>query len=86
MEAVLSAHPGVSASAAFGVPSAVMGELVAAAVVPRRSDGGFGSTEGQMDPRVEMAGVGLDRVLIEWCRSRLAHFKVPVQVWDSAAP
>ena len=82
---MLSAHPAVSASAVFGVPSAVMGELVAAAVVPRRSDGGVGATEGRMD-QASLADTGLGKELIEWCRSRLAHFKVPVQVWVLAMP
>ncbi len=63
VEAVLFAHPAVSQAAVFGVPNAVMGELVAAAVV--------------LKP--EAAAVG-ERVLVAWCRERLAHYKVPSQV------
>lgn len=69
VEAVLCAHPDVASAAAFGVPSAVMGELVAAAVVPRGQGGGV----GQHPP-------GLGGILVGWCRARLAHYKVPVEV------
>ena len=65
VEAVLQAHPIVRQAAVFGVPSRVMGELVAAAVTLSP-----GSTRMQ----------NVQAELIEWCRSRLADYKIPIAV------
>jgi len=103
VEAVLHAHPLVSAAAVFGIPSAVMGELVAAAVVLKAAAPasiemmGKGGSESQDPPRHLdlVTGLGGSTLalspqqvaseLTEWCRSRLAHYKVPHQVSASAA-
>jgi acyl carrier protein len=73
VEAVLVSHPDVAQAAVFGVPNAVLGELVAAAVVlkPRQAGGPQAQT--------------LQRELIDWTRARLAHYKVPSQVHVVAA-
>eukprot|EP00883_Tetradesmus_obliquus_P011533 jgi/Sobl393_1/4315/SZX67650.1 len=72
VEAVLIAHPAVAQAAVFGIPNAVLGELVAAAVVLRAdaaaaaaAPGGSGALVGE---------------ITEWCRARLAYYKVPSAV------
>ncbi|KAL4853302.1 4-hydroxybutyrate--CoA ligase 2 [Chlorella vulgaris] len=65
VEAVLESHPGVHQAAVFGVPSRVMGELVGAAVTLR--------------PEVTAQATS-SKELIEWCSTRLAHYKVPAAV------
>lgn len=67
VEAVLHAHPDVAQAAVFGMPNTVMGELVAAAVVLRHG------------ANAAAAG-GVSGTLVQWCRARLAHYKVPAQV------
>lgn len=76
VEAVLLAHPRVAQAAVFGVPNAVLGELVAAAVViradaPEAAVGGTGTGS---------SSEGLVRELGDWCCGRLAHYKVPSQI------
>jgi hypothetical protein len=67
VEAVLHSHPDVAQAAVFGIPNTVMGELVAAAVVLR--------------PGADAAAAGgVSGALVQWCRARLAHYKVPAQV------
>jgi acyl-coenzyme A synthetase/AMP-(fatty) acid ligase len=61
---VLAAHPAVAQAAVFGVPSALLGEMVAAALVLRQETGGAATSAS----------------LISWCQERLAHYKVPAQV------
>jgi hypothetical protein len=70
VEAVLAAHPAVALAAVFGVPSALLGEMVAAAVVLRQEAVGA--------PAAPTAAS-----LISWCQERLAHYKVPAQVRGS---
>lgn len=64
VEAVLYMHPAVAVTAVFGVPNAVLGEMVRAAVIlkPGHADS---SAPGQ---------------LVAWCQQRLAHYKVPAEV------
>jgi hypothetical protein len=68
VEAVLQRHPAIAQAAVFAVPSPVMGELAAAAVVPRPSAGAAAADGGRAAE------------LIAWCRGRLAHYKVPSRV------
>jgi hypothetical protein len=68
VEAALQRHPSVAQAAVFGIPNAILGELVAAAVVPRPGAGGGGDA------------AGLPAALVEWCRGRLAGYKVPSRV------
>jgi acyl-CoA synthetase (AMP-forming)/AMP-acid ligase II len=60
----LSTHPNVDEVAVIGVPNEEMGEEVKAVVVPRNA----------------AAGPALERELIEFCRSAIAHFKCPRSV------
>lgn len=71
VEAVLIAHPAVAQVAVFGVPNAVLGELVAAAVV---------LVAAPVSESASASATGVQQQLVEWCRSRLAHYKVPSQV------
>ena len=102
VESVLHAHPLVASAAAFGVANAVLGELVAVAVVMRSpsagepasaasaaSGSGHGGRGGHMlgSAAVQLALAGgpedvlrIERELLEWCRVRLAHFKLPSKV------
>lgn len=93
VEAVLIAHPAVAQVAVFGIPNVLLGELVAAAVVlkPQRSEplvarGIGGAPAGSV--AVEggsRAAQEVTRELTEWCRRRLAHYKVPSQVRDGVS-
>jgi hypothetical protein len=69
VEAVLIAHPAVAQAAVFGIPNAVLGELVAAAVVLRADAAAAAAAPGGSS-----AVVG---EIMEWCRDRLAYYKVP---------
>jgi acyl carrier protein len=69
VEAVLIAHPAVAQAAVFGVPNAVLGELVAAAVVLRPDAAAAAAAPGG-------SGVVVGEIT-EWCRGRLAYYKVP---------
>lgn len=64
-EDLLVCHPDVSDVAVFGVPHEEMGEEVKAVV--------------QLEPDVK-AGPDKERELIEWCKLRLSHVKVPRSV------
>jgi acyl-CoA synthetase (AMP-forming)/AMP-acid ligase II len=64
-ENVLVDHPKVFDVAVFGVPNEEMGEEVKAVVQPVSWDD---------------AGPALERELLDYCRSRLAHYKCPVTV------
>jgi acyl-CoA synthetase (AMP-forming)/AMP-acid ligase II len=65
VENALALHPDVADVAVIGVPNAEMGEEVKAVVVPAE-----GAT----------AGPELERDLLAYCRSRIAHYKCPVSV------
>ena len=88
VEAVLHAHPLIASAAVFGIPSAVMGELVAAAVVMKTTAESpkAGTPSGPRSAASAVAGTvegslqHLVAELTEWCRSRLAQYKVPHQV------
>jgi acyl carrier protein len=88
VEAVLISHPAVAQVAVFGVPNVVMGELVAAAVVLKTPEQlqqavtGAPNSSGSITAAAAAAAVlaGVQKQLTEWCRSRLAHYKVPSQV------
>jgi hypothetical protein len=73
VEAVLIAHPAVAQAAVFGVPNAVLGELVAAAVVLRADAAAAAAAAGGGSSAVA-------HELIDWCRERLAYYKVPSAV------
>ena len=64
VEAVLSAHPQVLQAAAFGMPNAVMGEMVHSAIVLRQPS---------ITPVTPQA-------IITWCQSQLAIYKCPTSV------
>jgi long-chain acyl-CoA synthetase len=65
VENVLFAHPGVADAAVIGVPSEKWGETVKAVIV---------RTAGPQGDEVTA------EMLIEMCRSHLAHFKCPTSV------
>jgi long-chain acyl-CoA synthetase len=72
IEEVLIAHPRVFDVAVIGVPDQEMGEQVKAVV--------------QLGEPGE-AGPGLEADLLEWCRERLAGYKVPRSVdFDAQLP
>ncbi|GAX72979.1 hypothetical protein CEUSTIGMA_g431.t1, partial [Chlamydomonas eustigma] len=73
VEAACVSHPSVAAAAAFALPSQVMGEMVAVAVVLKVE-------EEQQVKGVNHKLVVDEKELMEWCRSRLAHYKLPSQV------
>ena len=64
VEAVLSAHPQVLQAAAFGMPNAIMGEMVHSAIVLRQP---------LITPLTPQA-------VITWCQSQLALYKCPTSV------
>ncbi len=64
VEAVLSAHPQVLQAAAFGMPNAIMGEMVHSAIVLRQ-------------PLVTPV---TPQAVITWCQSQLALYKCPTSV------
>lgn len=64
VEAVLSAHPQVLQAAAFGMPNAIMGEMVHSAIVLRQP---------LVTPLTPQA-------VITWCQSQLALYKCPTSV------
>ncbi len=69
IDAVLMQHPAVAEAVAFGVPHRTWGEEVAAAVVLKR---------GEPAPGAEVsAGKVGEKELMDFCRQRLADFKVP---------
>lgn len=67
VEAVLQQHPAVAQAAVFAMPHPVLGERVAAAAVLR--------------PGTLPGAAGGGAPLVEWCRARLAHYKVPAEVF-----
>ena len=64
VEAVLSAHPQVLQAAVFGMPNAVMGEMVHAAIVLCH----------------RLSTPVTPQQLIAWCHSQLAQYKCPTVV------
>lgn len=64
VEAVLSAHPQVLQAEAFGMPNAIMGEMVHSAIVLRQP---------LVTPITPQA-------VITWCQSQLALYKCPTSV------
>ena len=65
VENELTMHPKVADVAVIGVPNADLGEEVKAVVVTAPG---------------AIPGAELEREIIAFCRSRLAHFKCPVSV------
>jgi hypothetical protein len=84
VEAVLQQHPTVAQAAAFAAPSALLREVVAAAVVLRPHALAVPAADGTGGPAAAAAGAlapaAAPATLVEWCRARLAHYKVPSQV------
>jgi acyl carrier protein len=86
VEAVLISHPAVAQVAVFGVPNVVLGELVAAAVVlktpeqQQQAAAGASSSSSGSILAAAASPAEVQRQLTEWCRERLAHYKVPTQV------
>src|SRR6185312_13570410 len=71
IEAVLLAHPGVAEVAVVGVPDRFWGEVVGAAV--RRAPGPGLSTSVGTENSPSQTN------LVDYCRERLAGYKVPVR-------
>ena len=65
VEAVIREHPGVFDCAVIGVPDEMRDEAILAVVAPRGGEGGSPSAELTEDD------------VIDWCRERLAGFRVP---------
>jgi long-chain acyl-CoA synthetase len=65
VENLLALHPDVKDVAVIGVPDEELGQRVLAVVTPAD---------------MRLAGPGLGRELIDYCRERLAHYKCPRQV------
>jgi long-chain acyl-CoA synthetase len=65
VENLLALHPDVKDVAVIGVPDEELGQRVLAVVTPAD---------------MTLAGPGLERELIDYCRERLAHYKCPRQV------
>jgi acyl carrier protein len=80
VEAVIISHPAVAQVAAFGVPNVVLGELVAAAVVLKTPAQLAAAGASSSDILAAAAPAEIQRQLTDWCRTRLAHYKVPSQV------
>ncbi|MEW5315631.1 MAG: hypothetical protein WDW38_007045 [Sanguina aurantia] len=77
VESVLYAHPAVSQAAVFGIPNQLMGETVLAAVVLKEAPA------GQAVPAASAAAT--TRLLMAWCRERLANYKIPMRIHYLAA-
>ena len=65
VEAVIREHPDVFDCAVIGVPDEMRDEAILAVVVPRPAAGG-GAPDGLTE-----------QVVVDWCRDRLAGFRVP---------
>jgi acyl-CoA synthetase (AMP-forming)/AMP-acid ligase II len=73
VEHVLADHPGVSEAAVVGVPDDRLGEVVVAFVVPSAATTATTTTT--------TTTTTAPATLLQWCRDRLANFKVPRHVW-----
>jgi o-succinylbenzoate---CoA ligase len=74
IEAVLCGHPGVEDAAVYGIPDETWGQRLAACVVFRAQSLGGIDLRSSNDARVNIADE-----LTEFCRIRLAGFKIPKQ-------
>ncbi|MBO3744833.1 AMP-binding protein [Streptosporangiaceae bacterium NEAU-GS5] len=75
VESVLQGHPAVAEAAVVGVPDARWGEVGCAFVVPAADAAADPATDSAAD-----SGADLGRLLVAYCRERLAGFKVPKHV------
>lgn len=76
VESVLFAHPAVSQAAVFGIPNQLMGETVVAALVLKETPAGQGAPAAA----AAAAAASTTRLLMAWCRERLANYKIPMRV------
>ena len=67
VEAVIREHPGVFDCAVIGVPDEMRDEAILAVVVPRGAAGADGESYAALT----------EDAVIDWCRERLAAFRVP---------
>jgi acyl-CoA synthetase (AMP-forming)/AMP-acid ligase II/3-oxoacyl-(acyl-carrier-protein) synthase len=90
VEAALHTHPGIEQAAVFGVPHAIMGELVQAAVTLRKDSNKRGEhgDANQGPGSCQGTGTGLhlhcdDPIedITLHCRRRLSGYKVPTEVY-----
>jgi long-chain acyl-CoA synthetase len=70
VEAALRSHPAVAEAAVIGLPDPQWGEAVHAVIVPVATSAGDPALARVLDR-------GLDQVLRDWCRQRLAGYKCP---------